>query len=228
MREEYELFSRPIKENEVVFMFFGYSSVVFRVGEYTIGVDIASLPPEIFDKISRVNFVLYTHSHSDHFNLDTALKAYERWVSVIMAEENTHKELYPYLPSSNLIKLKPRVKARIRDLTIIAIEGKHVCPILLYFISYGKITIFHGGDSGYVDLSKMRANIAFVPVGYPSPTASPENAARMVEDLEPEYTIPIHGRDIDFRDFKRIIEERGIKTKIIEPTIGKVYLIEVS
>lgn len=221
----FELFKNTLKENEFVFTYLEYSSVIFKIGDYLISIDPAVFPPDIFNKISKLHFVLYTHSHSDHFNLDTALKIYETWASIIFAPEDVHKELYPYLPSSHLIKLKPRIKARVKNLTIATIEGKHVCPILLYLISLGNLSVFHGGDSGHVDLSKLSAKIAFVPVGYPSPTASPEDAVRMVEDLKPKYTIPIHGRQPDFKEFIEIIKKKKIDTTVIEAKPGEVYLL---
>jgi len=224
----FELFKNPLRENEFVFTYFGYSSVIFKLGDYVISVDPALLPLEIFDKISRIHFVLYTHSHSDHFNLDTALKIYESWAAVIFAPEDVHKELYPYLPSSHLIKLKPRIKAKIKNLTIATIEGKHVCPILLYLISLGDLSIFHGGDSGYVDLSKLSAKVAFVPIGYPSPTASPEDAVRMVEDLKPKYTVPIHGRRSDYEEFVELLKEKMIDTQVIEAQPGEVYFVSLA
>jgi len=55
--------------------------------------------------------------------------------------------------------------------------------------------LFHGGDSGYVSLKEYPSQVAIVPVGRMSPTASPENAFKMVADLKPDVAISMHGSE---------------------------------
>ena len=79
---------------------------------------------------------------------------------------------------------------------------------MLYQIKMGGITLFHGGDSGYVTLKDYPSDIAFVPIGRMSPTASPENAYKMVVDVKPEVAVAMHGSDKQKQQFSRKSKNR--------------------
>jgi L-ascorbate metabolism protein UlaG (beta-lactamase superfamily) len=105
------------------------------------------------------------------------------------------------------------------DLTATAIQGIHRGPIMLYQIKMDDITLFHGGDSGYVSLIEYPSQVAIVPVGRMSPTASPENAFKMVADLKPDVAISMHGSEKQKRQFEQKVKEALPKTTVwaIEP-----------
>ena len=79
--------------------------------------------------------------------------------------------------------------------------------------------LFHGGDSGYVSLKEYPSQVAIVPVGRMSPTASPENAFKMVADLKPDVAISMHGSEKQKRQFEQKVKEAMPKTTVwaIEP-----------
>ena len=78
---------------------------------------------------------------------------------------------------------------------------------MLYQIKMDGITLFHGGDSGYVSLKDYPSQIAIVPVGRMSPTASPENAFKMVADIKPQVAIAMHGSDKQKQHFEQKVKE---------------------
>jgi len=225
---ELELLSSELSEGEVVFTFLGFSGVIVRIADATFAFDVDNLiPPKVYDKLERIDFVLYTHYHTDHFHLETAMKLYYDHTPVIIAEPRVYEELNIYIPSSALVKAPPRGRMRIRDVIIAILEGRHVCPTCLFAARKGNIRIFHGGDSGYVDLSKYNVEVAFVPTGHPSPTASPEDALKMVLDLKPKIIVAIHGKTEEMSKFKELITAKGVEGEVILPEQYHVYRMRV-
>ncbi len=222
------LLKEEVKANEVVFLYLGYSGVIVRTEGLTVAFDVNNLiPPEVYKFIDRMNLVFYTHDHPDHFHLETAMRIYETYGSLIIAEQAVYDKLNAYIPSSHLVRAPKAARIRIRDIIVRCISGKHVCPIILFFIIKGGVEIFHGGDSGYVDLSKFTANVAFIPTGKPSPTASPEDALKMVMDLKPKYAIAIHGTDSEREKFRDLVKSQGLDTEVLIPKVGEVMKISL-
>jgi L-ascorbate metabolism protein UlaG (beta-lactamase superfamily) len=64
---------------------------------------------------------------------------------------------------------------------------------MLYQIKMDSLTLFHAGDSGYVPLKDYPSEVALLPTGRMSPTASPEKAYKMADDLKPSWVVAMHG-----------------------------------
>jgi L-ascorbate metabolism protein UlaG (beta-lactamase superfamily) len=108
---------------------------------------------------------------------------------------------------------------------VTAIEGIHRGPIMLFQMKMDDITVFHGGDSGYVNLSSYASQVAIVPVGRMSPTASPENAYKMVVDVKPAVAVTMHGSDKQKSQFEEKVKETMPQTAvyIMEPFTAKTF-----
>ena len=100
-------------------------------------------------------------------------------------------------------------------------------PINLYQIRMGGITVFHGGDSGYVPLKDYSSDIAFIPTGAPSPTCSPEDAFKMAIDLKPGVAVPMHGNKYEHVEFEKKIKEKMLEIRVIIPTKHVMNRVEV-
>jgi L-ascorbate metabolism protein UlaG (beta-lactamase superfamily) len=81
----------------------------------------------------------------------------------------------------------------------------------------GDLTIFHGGDSGYVPLKDYPTSIAFLPTGAPSPTCSPEEAFKMALDLKPSVVVTMHGNNYDNEEVKQKLKKNMPKTVVVMP-----------
>jgi len=225
---ELDLLSSKLREGEVAFTFLGFSGVIVRISDNTFVFDVDNLiPPRIYDKLERIDFAFYTHYHADHFHLETAMKLYYDHTPVIIAEPRVYDELNAYIPSSTLIKAPARGRIRVRDVVIGILKGKHVCPTCIFALRKGNVRIFHGGDSGYVDLSKYKVEVAFVPTGHPSPTASPEDALKMVLDLRPKVVVAIHGRVEEMNQLKELVLSKEVGGEVIVPEQYSVYKVRV-
>ncbi len=215
------LFAYVLEENEVAFQFLGYSGVIIRTTEGAVIIDPADrLRGEGLKALASaaVNLVLFTHDHYDHFNHVSAVALFKATAAPILAERSVMNHLRNDIPAQKLLAAPIDQPFQSGNIKVQAVRGTHVGPILLYHIAIGKISIFHGGDSGYVPLAGLKADIAFLPTGEPSPTASPEQAFRLALELKPKVIIAIHGSGRQSKELERLIQEKLPDAKVIVPT----------
>lgn len=199
-----EFASTVPEPNEATFVFLGFSGVLVRVADQAIAIDPADL---LIDKDlaalekAGLKLVLYTHGHGDHFSARTAIEIQQATGASIAAEPGVARQLQGKIPSDKLIVAENGKTFTVGKISVDAVAGIHVGPIILYRIRVGDISLFHGGDSNYVPLSALPSDLAFLPTGRPSPTASPDAAFRMASDLKPEAVAVFHGSEAQHAEF---------------------------
>jgi len=202
----------------------GFSGVIIRTAEAIIIVDPADfLSASDIEKLKAlgVDLLFYTHGHSDHFVPASALEIFKATQAYVVAEPSVAAQLRGRIPRSRLHSAIAGKTLKVGKLSLDLIAGEHVGPIILTRIQAGGIRIFHGGDSGYVSLSGFPSDVAILPTGAPSPTASPEAAFRMASDLKPQFVVPIHGSGEENAEFEKRVH-RGLKgTTVVIPEPGK-------
>jgi glyoxylase-like metal-dependent hydrolase (beta-lactamase superfamily II) len=81
-----EFFSAPFSEDEVAFVYLGYSAVLVRTAKGTLIIDPADLL-SVEDmghfKGKKVDAILYTHGHGDHFEAGVAAALHKATGAVI-------------------------------------------------------------------------------------------------------------------------------------------------
>lgn len=225
-----ELFASSLAENESSFMFLGLSGVVVRTSKRTIIIDPADMLKAEDLKVLKekgVDLVLFTHSHGDHYTARDTLNIFKETGAPVLAERVVAMELEGKMPSNKLISAAPGKTYTFGEITVNVIQGRHVGPINLYQIKIGDLTIFHGGDSAYVSLKNYPSDLAFLPTGNPSPTASAQDAFNMASDLKPSVVVAIHGSSGQNKDFENRIKRAMPNTTVIiaEPFASKVVSI---
>lgn len=215
-----KIFTSSLGENEVAFLFLGYSGVIIRTSKGTIIID----PADLFKdkelktlKAGGLNLLLFTHSHDDHYDYKNALALFKATNASVIAEPSVYHSLQGEIPLNKLISALPGITYTVDEITINAIKGAHVGPISLYQIQIGGISIFHGGDSDYVPIKDYPSDLAFLPTGDPSPTASPQGAFNMASDLNPSVTVAMHGSMGQSKEFEQKIKEKMPHTIVIIP-----------
>lgn len=168
-----------------------------------------------------MDLVIYTHGHGDHYSKATALALFKGSGPYIAIDPALAGDLKNDIPGEKLGATESGRTFSAGDITLDALEGKHIGPIMLFRVTIDGIRIFHGGDSGYVPLGSMASHIAFVPTGVPSPTCSPEYAFQMVADVKPQIAVPFHGWDNQHAAFKELTEKKLPETKVV---VSKPYV----
>ncbi|MEM1558212.1 MAG: MBL fold metallo-hydrolase [Thermoproteota archaeon] len=225
-----KLYSVELSQGEVAFIHLGYSSVILRTENFIIGVDIDNLLSENEIKdIRKMSLLVYTHIHSDHFNAAIAQEICERTGCFIAAEQAVYEALSGRVPNEKLVKLKGgesrELYLREGRISLRSIYGVHPVQIILFMLEADGLRIFHGGDSGYSPSVKNLGyvDIAFLPTGDPSPSASPGDAAKMALDLSPRSIVLFHGSLTQHNSFNNEIKSK-LASKIISVETGKIYI----
>jgi L-ascorbate metabolism protein UlaG (beta-lactamase superfamily) len=201
-----KLFSTPLPDKNIAYMSLTFSGVIVRTPAGTIIVDPADLLAETDFAVLKKNgiqAVLYTHGHGDHFAAGTARRLALETGATIVADPAVAAALQKAggIAPDKLIAVQAGQSVKTGGFTIQPITGKHIGPITLFHVQSGSVSFFHGGDSAYVPLGKFKADIAFLPTGAPSPTASPDAALQMALDVRPQAVVLMHGSDAQNTDF---------------------------
>jgi len=217
LKEFYELEVTP---SSIGILYLGYSGLLLRTVNYTLAFDVDELIPRTYVKnIEKLDLLLFTHGHYDHFEERVSIELHKLTGAKVMCEESVYNRLKDKVPDSHLIKATAGVVTSIDGVSVEVIRGRHVGPIVLYLVELDEVRIFHGGDSDYVPLYPRRADIAIVPTGAPSPTASPDSAYRTVVDLRPSVVIPVHGKESQHRKLESKLKKHypEVKVQLVEP-----------
>lgn len=219
-----ELFTLPIDKNEIAFMYFGYSGILFRTKDKAIAIDICKICIDSDDQIKaleNLDLQLNTHTHRDHFDVETTSKIFKVSGAEIIADPQVAKELEKEIPTDKLKALTSDKKLSIEGLEISAVSGVHPGSITLFKMKWPDFSIFHGGDSGYIPLKDYPADLAFLPTGAPSPSCSPENALKMSLDVRPKVIVTMHGNQDQMQKFKTIALKEMPDLNVVIPKIKK-------
>jgi L-ascorbate metabolism protein UlaG (beta-lactamase superfamily) len=211
-----QFFSSLLKKNEIAVFYLGVSGFIVRSISQAVLFDPAGMLKDEEAKVLKtVDLILFTHDHMDHFSSGKTQAIFKATGAPILAEPKVANKLKGKIPADKLMSAESGKTYSFGGVTATAIQGVHRGPIMLYQIKMDGITLFHAGDSGYVSLKDYHSQVAIVPVGRMSPTASPENAYKMVSDIKPNFAITMHGSDKQKQQFEQKIKEARPQTTVM-------------
>jgi L-ascorbate metabolism protein UlaG (beta-lactamase superfamily) len=218
------LYTVPLKENEVVFTFFGWAGIILRTKNHAIAIDIGEkcVQKGEIQSIKHLDLQLYSHTHWDHFSLPVTKKIFEITEAPVIAEPQVAVELTNDIPAGKLKNPSSGDILKIKGFEIKAISGVHPRPITLFHVNWNECNLFHGADSAYVPLNTYSADLAFIPTGSPSPSISVQNALKMVLDIEPQVVVAMHGFKKQMQKFKALTLEKFPDSEVIVPEVRKL------
>ncbi len=219
----------------------GHAAFEVKLDGYTILIDpwltnpLSPVRPQ--DYRGKVDLILVTHDHGDHLGETVELLRLNpeaRMVAVYelanyVAGQVPHPDRVVGANIGGVVRI-PGI-----DLEVVLVPATHSSSrgVPVGFVVIGKeATIYHAGDTGltaemqYV-AELYRPGIAMLPIGGHF-TMDVIQAAKAVEILKPDVAIPMHYNTFplikaDPEEFKRLVEHKGLKTRIIILKPGESY-----
>ena len=203
------------------FTWFRQSAFLYRGDGLTVYIDPWGVTTD-----DKADVLFITHAHSDHFSLDDIEKVRKRETK-IFAPADIAREL-----SGNVTPVKPGDAIDAGVLKAQAVPAYNTAEERLemhpkknnwvgYVITLGGTVYYHAGDTDHApELSEVRADVIFLPIGGPYTMEAPE-AAEMAKAIQPQLAVPMHygfvvGSPSDAERFAK--EADPIKVQILEPT----------
>ncbi len=202
----------------------GYASAGFiiKTSEAVMVIDPSNILSDDLAVLERINAILITHDHADHFNIDSTIMMQNKTDAYVVANPPAFLVLQGQISGDKLIKMVPGKAVSLNGINVTAFAAEHPSEMpLFYIIEVDGFRIFDGSDSAFVEnLNEVgsRVHIALVPTGDPSPTASPTDAFEMIKATKPYVVIPMHGTPEQMQKFAEIVEDSKMQTNVIIPT----------
>ncbi|RDD53640.1 MAG: MBL fold metallo-hydrolase, partial [Candidatus Korarchaeota archaeon NZ13-K] len=164
------------------FLWKGSSAVYIDSGDLRVLIDPASFfsPVELL-QLGGPDLILFTHEHSDHFDPDSLEAILTEFDARVICNPGVHRVLRRRF-GERVLRIRDgemlELGARVHALRAVH-PGHH--PVVLLLEMGGK-AIFHGDGSGFSGAFQTFSpvDLAFIPVGSPSPNSSPSEAVRIV------------------------------------------------
>ena len=224
-----QFFKSPIEKNQIALFYLGTSGFILRSANQAVLIDVAGLLKDDEVKaLKGVSLMLFTHDHFDHFNGGKTQEIFRATGAAVLAEAKVADKLNGKIPEDKLVKADSKKTYSFGGVTVTAVEGIHRGPIMLFQIKMDGVVLFHGGDSGYVPLQDYPSDVALIPTGRMSPTASPENAYKMALDLKPSWIAAIHGSAGQKQELASKVKEGMPQTAVLimEPFTSTIITIQ--
>jgi len=212
---------------EIHALYLGYSGIAIKIGDVGLLFDPANMAsPEVLELLTQCKptIILYTHDHYDHYNAETLKTLVKRLDCKVIVEPAMAGKLKGTVEAGKLFPAEHGKPFEVEGVKVTGFRGRHVGPITLYRVEASGVRVFHGGDSGYVGLAGVGpVDLAILPCGAPSPTASPRDAYRMALDLKPRHVMAVHGSETEVEELKRLLAEKLPETGFTAAKPGVKY-----
>lgn len=217
----------------ISFLWKGCSAVLLKISG---GISILMDPgdhfslEEVDDFAGSVDVVMYTHEHSGHFDpkfLDDLVRKYSPYIVV---NKGVFRTIRRRVDWDKLINLKEGESAELLGMKVHALKAVHpgIHPVVFLLEVMGK-ALFHGDSTAFSRMFEAFSpvDLAFIPSGSPSPSASPKDAVRIARSLIPNVVVPFHGNESELREVEESIRLSNLDVEVIVPPLGEPVTLEV-
>ena len=181
------------------------------------------------EDLEKADIIMVTHEHQDHCS-PTTVNALKKEDTLVIASKTCADEL-----DEDTKIVKPGEEIFQDDIKIKAVEAYNTehghstmkfhkkGESLGYLITLEGKNIYHAGDTDFIPEMKELGNVdvALVPIGG-TYTMDMDEAVDAVTAINPKIVIPMHMKDADPEEFKKIVEEKS-DIEVVPLEIGRPY-----
>ena len=171
--------------------------------------------------LKDLNNIFITHSHWDHFDLDS-INNLVNDKTIIIGPSSVIEKLDNY----KTLEVKPNNIYNLDNISFMTVSAYNIdkeyhpkdAGYVGYIVTLNNITYYIAGDTDVLDdLKVIKADVIFLPIGGVY-TMTKEEAVELANTIKPKYAIPIHyglavGDLLDAKYFVNNINQE-IKSKI--------------
>ena len=186
------------------------------------GLTIYFDPYDIKEKINNADYIFITHSHWDHFDLDSINNLVNEKTIIIGPSSVIEKLDSNY----KTLEVKPENIYNLNNISFMTVPAYNIdkeyhpkdAGYVGYIVTLNNVTYYIAGDTDVLDeLKVIKADVIFLPVGG-TYTMTREEAVDLANTIKPKYAIPIHyglavGDELDAKYFVNNIDKE-IESKI--------------
>ena len=186
------------------------------------GLTIYFDPYDIKEKIYNADYIFITHSHWDHFDLDSINNLVNEKTIIIGPSSVIEKLDSNY----KTLEVKPENIYNLNNISFMTVPAYNIdkeyhpkdAGYVGYIVTLNNVTYYIAGDTDVLDeLKVIKADVIFLPVGG-TYTMTKEEAVELANTIKPKYAIPIHyglavGDELDAKYFVNNIDKE-IESKI--------------
>jgi L-ascorbate metabolism protein UlaG (beta-lactamase superfamily) len=223
--------------------------VGIRLGPFTLGIKRLVEPALTINEVPRLDLILLSHAHMDHFDIRSLRRLENRATTVVTAARTS--DLLRVRRYGRVQELGWDHRVKVGPLTIRAFRVNHWGARMRtdthrgyngYTIEAGRRRVLFGGDTALTDsfrsLKERRPfDLAIMPVGAYDPWihyhCTPEQAWRMAGDAGFEFFLPVHhqtlllSREPLLEPIERVYEAAGGDTgRVAAREIGQEFRIQ--
>lgn len=202
------------------------SSFQIRSDDKVIYID----PIEITSS-EKADYIFITHAHPDHLSLKD-INNIIKSETIIVCSKGVSKKLHKF--NNEIYVVKPGDTVKFKNITCEAISAYNTRAVFLWIKAHPKskenvgfilslndnIRIYHAGDTDYIpEMQNINnINVALVPIGGDNLTMNAEEAAKIINQLQPDIAVPMHyeiKNKENLHIFKNLIDH-NVKVEILE------------
>ncbi len=186
------------------------------------GLTIYFDPYDIKEKINNADYIFITHSHWDHFDLDSINNLVNEKTIIIGPSSVIEKLDSNY----KTLEVKPENIYNLNNISFMTVPAYNIdkeyhpkdAGYVGYIVTLNNVTYYIARDTDVLDeLKVIKADVIFLPVGG-TYTMTREEAVELANTIKPKYAIPIHyglavGDELDAKYFVNNIDKE-IESKI--------------
>ena len=186
------------------------------------GLTIYFDPYDIKEKINNADYIFITHSHWDHFDLDSINNLVNEKTIIIGPSSVIEKLDSNY----KTLEVKPENIYNLNNISFMTVPAYNIdkeyhpkdAGYVGYIVTLNNTTYYIAGDTDVLDeLKVLKEDVIFLPVGG-TYTMTREEAVDLANTIKPKYAIPIHyglavGDELDAKYFVNNIDKE-IESKI--------------